>query len=380
MRRVLLLISCLMIFAACGSVVEAEVESRVEVSEPEIIENEVHENQIPENEILENEVPENEVPEIILEDIVHEENTSEANYYAAYEALYQNIAEPLIVKATIFPQYDFIRQIGGNRVELSMLISPGSESHGFEPTPRDMLAIGNADLLVHIGGHKDEWVQPILSTVNREDMPTIALLDLVETIVVQHHMLCDEEDCGHLHHIPHLDHYDEHVWTCPRNAIIIVGELANILAEKDPSNAEYFRANAERLIAELSEIDREFAEVVANASRRTVVFGDRFPFRYFMQTYGLTYHSAFDGCCASIQVSPATIASLVTTVRAEEIPIVFHIELSNREIANVIAEEAGARTLELHSAHNISSADFNAGVTYVDIMRQNIINLREALA
>jgi zinc transport system substrate-binding protein len=286
-------------------------------------------------------------------------------------------AQMLSVVATIFPQYDFVRRIAGDRLELSLLISPGAESHGFEPTPLDMITLSNADLLIHIGGDKDDWVNPNLAAVDRSDMPTVALLDLVEAIVVQHTEDCDDDECDVPHHV---SHYDEHVWTCPRNAIIIVGALAEVLAEMDGANADFYRENAASFVEELRELDLAFAEVVANGVRNTIIFGDRFPFSYFVETYGLIHHSAFDGCCVDTQVSPATIASLITIVRDEGIPVVFYLELSNRAIANTIAEDTGARLLELHSVHNVTLADFNAGVTYLDLMWRNVEHLREALS
>ena len=319
---------------------------------------------------------------------------------------------PLRVVATIFPQFDFVRQVAGDRVELTMLLSPGAESHGFDPSPRDIITINNADLLIYVGGHGDEWVAPILVSLGREDMRTVALLDLVEVghdhhgdfceeceeyhnghhhAHTHHHHFCyecEEYHNGHHHHHAHghahhhhheHDHYDEHVWTCPRNAALIVRALTEILSELDPDNAYFFRANAAAYIAELEELDRAFADVVANAARTTVVFGDRFPFLYLTRSYGLTHFAAFSGCCVQTQASPATIAFLIETVQRENIPVVFHIEFSNRLIANVIAEATGARLLELHSLHNVSHADFTAGVTYLDLMRRNVEMLREAL-
>jgi len=169
------------------------------------------------------------------------------------------------------------------------------------------------------------------------------------------------------------------VWTCPRNAIIIVQALTDALAELDPDNAEFFRANATAYIAELQELDQAFTAMTSQASRSTIVFGDRFPFRYLTDTYGLTYHAAFTGCSPETQASPATIARLIQIVRDENIPVIFHIELSDGGIARTIAGETGARILELHSAHNVSPADFSAGVTYLDLMRRNLEHLREAL-
>jgi len=152
------------------------------------------------------------------------------------------------------------------------------------------------------------------------------------------------------------------------------------LAELDPENAEYFRENAASFIAELEALDRAFAEVVAAGVRDVIIFGDRFPFRYLTDAYGLSYYAAFTGCSTETQASPATIAFLIVRVSALSIPVVFHIEISNRQIAEVIAEDTGARVLELHSAHNLSPADFNAGVTYLDLMTRNLEQLKEALS
>jgi len=342
----------------------------------------------------------------------------------------------LRIVATIFPQYDFVRQIAGDRVELTMLISPGAESHGFEPTPSDMIALDDADVLIYVGGHGDDWVDTVIDSLGRDDMHRIALIDLVDILPLDHHHDhghdhdhhhddcddhdcdhedhhhghdhddcddhdcdhedhhhghdhghdhdhhhdddCDDEDCDHEDHHHHHD-IDEHVWTSPRNAILIVQALTDALAELDPTNADFFRENATNYIYELEALNAAFADVVAQAVRHTVIFGDRFPFRYLIDAYGLTYHAAFLGCSVDTQASPATIAFLIEKVESENIPVVFYIEFSNRMIANVIAEATGATLLELHSAHNVSQADYSAGVTYLDLMWRNVENLREAL-
>ena len=345
----------------------------------------------------------------------------------------------LRVIATIFPQYDFIRQIAGDRVELTMLLSPGAEAHSFEPTPQDIINMLGADLFIYIGGHGERWVETILAAVTEEhDMQIVTLLELVEALEKEHdhdhdhhnghghdhshtdehdddhdhghshdHSHTDEHDDDHHdhdhhhheeddhdhdhdhshghthdhdHHHHHDDELDEHVWTSPRNAILIVEALTEILAELDEENAEYYRANAALYIAQLQELDAAFAEVAQNAARHTIVFGDRNPFRYFAHAYGLSYYAAFLGCSTETQASPATIARLIELVRDREIPVIFTIEFSNQQIANVIAEDTGARILELHSAHNLSHADFTAGVTYLDLMWRNVEHLREALS
>ena len=316
------------------------------------------------------------------------------------------------VITTIFPQYDFIRQIAGDRVNLQMLISPGAEAHAFEPTPSDMVAMLEADLFVYTGGHGEGWIDTILGALENDSLKVVALLDLVDHLLTEDHdhdhshghshshdhghdhghSHDHSHDHGHSHdhshdhshshdHGHHHNHdYDEHVWTSPRNAIIIVEELVEVLVVLDPENSDYFRENAAYFIAQLEELEQAFHEVVAQGVRQTVVFGDRFPFRYLMHDLGLSVHAAFPGCSAETTASPATIAGLIETVRHEQIPVIFYVEFSSRLIANTIAEDTGASLLELHSAHNVSAADFAAGVTYLDIMWRNVEQLREALS
>ncbi|MCL2398333.1 MAG: metal ABC transporter substrate-binding protein, partial [Defluviitaleaceae bacterium] len=258
----------------------------------------------------------------------------------------------------------------------------------FEPSPRDIIALNNADLIVYVGGHGEAWVDMILDSLDQPNLQRVALVDLVDVIHEHEHSHGHDDHHEHEHSHGHDDHhehehshgeFDEHVWTSPRNAISIVRALTDILTELDPDNANYFRENSEVFILELEELDRAFAEVVAEGNRSTVIFGDRFPFRYLMNAYGLNYYAAFPGCSAETQASPATIAFLIDKVNAESIPVVFYTEFSARMIANVIVEATGARPFELHSAHNVSHADFIGGVTYLDIMRQNLEQLREAL-
>jgi len=313
----------------------------------------------------------------------------------------------LRVVATSFPQFDFVRQIAGNRVDVTMLLSPGTESHSFEPTPRDMIAIYQADLFVYTCQNAENWVAPILNSLGREALHTLALIDLVTPIYAHHdHDHYDHEyhhshdhqhhdhnhsydyqhhDHNHSHDHEHHDHnqhhlYDEHVWTSPRNAILIVQAIVNILSHLDPANEYYFRANAATYISELEALDTAFTQVVANGVRTTIIFGDRFPFIYMTEAYGLTAYAAFPGCSTETQASPATIAYLIEKVQHDNIPVIFTIELSVGHIANVIAEATGAEILELHSAHNVSHADFVAGITYLEIMRRNIEHLRRALS
>jgi len=304
----------------------------------------------------------------------------------------------LNVVATIFPAYDFVRQIAGDRVKLTMLLSPGVESHSFEPSPRDIITINNSDVFIYTGGDMDQWIDRILRSMDTGSMRILAMMDTIDLLMEDHHDHHDNHDHHHvLYDDDHFDpyagaahecddecdhdvpHFDEHVWTSPRNAMRIVRAIAETLSEADPSNAAFFRQNAAAYIEELRRLDAAFSEVVTGARRNTIVFGDRFPFRYLAHDYGLTYFAAFPGCSTQTDPSPATIASLINTVRDERIPVVFFIELSSERIADVIVEATGARKLLLHSAHNVSRQDFNSGLGYLDFMRRNVENLRLAL-
>ena len=282
----------------------------------------------------------------------------------------------LHVTATIFPAFDFVRNVGGSKINVTMLIPPGLDIHFFEPSPRNIITIQNSDLFVFVGGDMDHWAERILQSINTENMKVLAMADLVD--LIEHDEECDEETHGAEGHVCGLL-FDEHVWTSPRNAKLIVYGIAELLSHIDPDNSEYFRNNAAAYIAELEKIDAAFTEVVENAVRRTIIFGDRFPFAYFVRDYGLDYMAAFAGCSTDTDPSAQTVAALITRVREEEIPVVFHIELSNARIANTIANAAGAQVRMLHSVHNVTRDDFNAGLGYLDFMRHNVEALREAL-
>jgi zinc transport system substrate-binding protein len=293
-------------------------------------------------------------------------------------AVARNTDGKINVTTTNFPPYDFVRQIAGDKVNLTMLLSPGSESHSFEPSPRDIITIQNSDIFIYAGGESDSWIDRILESMNTTNMEIVAMIDLVEAVeeeIVEGMEEADEEESAESAEVE----YDEHVWTSPQNAILIVQAITALLCESDSANAGFYRQNAAAYINELELLDAAFDEVVSGAKRNTIVFADRFPFRYFADAYGLTYFAAFPGCSTETEPSAATVAFLINKVRDEQIPIVFHIELSNERMADTISEETGARKLLLHSCHNITKRDFDSGLSYLEIMKGNIKNLREAL-
>jgi zinc transport system substrate-binding protein len=289
------------------------------------------------------------------------------------------------IVTTIFPPYDFARAIAGDRADIVMLLPPGSESHSFEPRPQDIVKIQKGGVFIHVGGESDAWVKDILKSIDNPKMKVITLMDCVEAVEEEIVEGMQAEDEGDKDKDKEKEggedgpEYDEHVWTSPRNAKLIVRKISEILREADPANADAYRKNTEAYLSELDSLDAKFKGVVDSAARKTLVFGDRFPFRYLADAYGLKYFAAFPGCATETEASAKTVAFLIDKVKKEKIPVVFHIELSNEKMAAAIAEATGAKARLLHSCHNVAKADFESGKTYLDFMAANADALREAL-
>ena len=281
----------------------------------------------------------------------------------------------LKVVSVIFPSYDFVRAIAADRVNLVLLLPPGAESHSYEPSPRDIITIRGCDLFIYSGGESSKWVDNILESpeLSEAGMRVLKLMDLALTVEEEIVEGMEEgEDEG-------SSSFDEHVWTSPLNAKAIVLAIGEVLCELDPANMEFFRKNTADYLASLDELDALFRETVKRAVRDTVVFGDRFPFRYLADAYGLSYFAAFPGCSTETEPSAATVAFLINKVKSENIPAIFHIELSGGKMADTISEATGAEKLLLHSGHNLTKKDFESGATYLDLQKANVINLRKAL-
>ena len=361
----------------------------------------------------------------------------------------------LNVVTTLFPYYDFLRQIAGDSIRLTMVVPAGMDSHSFEPTPADMITIQNADLLVCNGGTMEQWLSQVLDSFGEGTGPkrVVTMMDCVD--VVQEEIVEGMEDGeahghGHTHvhadgtvHAGDHDHesedhahseeehepedhvyseeehdteehihsedehdmedvavhdedhaqeyldeddghgveieYDEHIWTSPVNAMKITQVIADTLQEMDPADADTFAANAEDYLGKLKNLDQEFRNVADGADLDLIVMADKFPLRYFADTYGLRYRAAFSGCASDTEPSAKTIAYLIDKVREEQIPAVYYLELSSHRVAEIISEETGAKPLLFHSCHNVTRREFDNGVTYLELMEQNVVNLREGL-
>ncbi len=294
----------------------------------------------------------------------------------------------LEIAATVFPAYDFAREIGGERVSVTLLVPPGSEAHSYEPTPQDILLLERCALLVANGGESEAWLSSVTDGLSR--MPeTVYMLDCVSAlaeetregmqsggILSRGHEHGDHD--GHDVH-EHDEEYDEHVWTSPVNAIEICNVICDRLCALDPAGAEQYRANCRAYTARLAALDAGFRGAADSASCHTLIFADRFPVRYFVEEYGFDYYAAFPGCADDAEPSARTVAFLIDKVRTERVPAVFYIEFSNEKMADIICEETGCRKLLFHSCHNVTAAQLADGVSYLELMEQNLVNLKEAL-
>lgn len=294
----------------------------------------------------------------------------------------------LQVVTTVFPYYDFTRQIAGDDAELTMVVPAGMDSHSFEPTPADMRLIQNADLLICNGGAMEHWLSEVLDAIDTSGMTVVTMMDYVDTFEEE---MVEGMEGGHDHDHDHeafeLDEdghreeieYDEHIWTSPVNAMKMAEVICDVLSQMDPVHESSYKAREDAYQKELQAIDEGFRQVSENRKRSMIILGDKFPFRYLAEEYQLDYRAAFSGCSTDTEPSARTIAYLIDKVREKQIPVVYYLELSSHRVAEIIGEETGAQPLLLHSCHNVTRAQFDSGITYAELMRQNVENLRKGL-
>ena len=298
------------------------------------------------------------------------------------------------VVCTLFPYYDFARQIARDRANVTLLLSPGREAHSFEPTPRDALTVANADVFVYNGGEGETWVEDLLGAAG-ENIGAIACMmdcvdareeEIVEGMQVREYDHEHEHGGEHDHEHEH-DHeedsdeieYDEHIWTSPENAVILCRAVCEAMCAQDSANADFYRENCEDYCAELTALDAQFRALRAEAKRDLLVFADRFPMLYFCESYDLRYRAAFHGCSTDTEPSLYTLKYLIDKVNEEDIPVVCTIDLSSQKIAEAVSESTGAEIVTFWSMQTVSRADFDAGETYVSLMTRNLDTLRKGL-
>ena len=300
----------------------------------------------------------------------------------------QEETQKISIICTIFPQYDWVRQIIGDenidRFDVTFLISSGADLHNFNPSVQDMTRIMTSDAFIYVGGHSDSWVDDVMRRAN----PDIAKLNLMDTLIEamgEHDLLegfCDV-DCDEEHDHSHEEtHADEHIWLSLRRAKILCSAIADLISELDPEHAQTYKENAETYIARLTALDAEFHIAVESANFKTLVFADRFPFRYLMDDYGLNHYAAFQGCSAESEASFVTIISLANRLNQLGLNAVMVTETSDQSIARTVINSTDAgnhKILVLHAAHSVTVSQAETGVTYLSIMRNNLETLKEAM-
>lgn len=299
--------------------------------------------------------------------------------------------DTLRVVTTLFPYYDFARHIAGEHAEVTLLLSPGREAHSFEPTPLDAVTIYHADVFLYNGGESETWVGEMLDAAGENIAVTCALMPFADALEEE---WSEGMQGGHDHdHDDHDEHdhndrdeheeeeaeYDEHVWTSPRNAVKLCGAICDALCRADAANADEYRENCAEYVARLEALDARFRALCEGAARNTLIVADRFPLLYLCREYGLEYCAAFHGCAADTEPSLATIRYMIDRVEAEEIPVVYAVDLGSGSVAEVVAECTGAEVARLWSGQTISRADFDAGTGYLDLMERNLEALERAL-
>jgi len=302
----------------------------------------------------------------------------------------------LQIVTTLFPYYDFARAIAQDRADVTLLLSPGREAHSFEPTPLDAVTISEADVFLYNGGEGEYWVESMLDAAGEHIAVASRMMDYVDALNEEYVEGMQGTD-GHDHdheHGSHDDHdhdheedehdsdeieYDEHIWTSPKNAVVLCRAVCDAICRADAENAAFYRANCENYCAQLEDLDARFAALCESAPRRLLIFADRFPMLYFCREYGLDYRAAFHGCSGDTEPSLATIKFLIDKVEDENIPVVYTIDFGTKKVAAVVSECTGAAVETLYSMQTVSRADFDAGETYLTLMERNYEALRKGL-
>lgn len=294
--------------------------------------------------------------------------------------------DALQIVTTIFPVYDWVSNVLGENpadAEVTMLLDSGVDLHSYQPTADDILKISTCDLFLYVGGESDEWVEDALKTALNPDMIVLNLLDILGDGVREEEVIegmqAEEEAEEEGEEGPE---YDEHVWLSLKNAAVFVSAIADALAQADSANAEAYAANAADYIARLNALDAAYAETVDAAAGKTLLFGDRFPFRYLTEDYGLDYYAAFVGCSAETEASFETVLFLAQKVDELSLPAVLTIEGTDHRVAETIVQNTAAKNqpiLTLDSMQSVTSADVEGGASYLSIMESNLSVLQDAL-
>ena len=297
--------------------------------------------------------------------------------------------DKLTIVTTVFATYDLAKQLAEQLdipYEVKLLLTPGGESHAYEPTPADVAAIQSCDLFIYVGGASEKWADDLIESLGRKNEETIPakrnlrLFDRLDLLEEEHVEGMEAEEEGHHNHADADEiEYDEHIWTSPENAYVIMHEIALELYSAAPDAIGKLQGAETKVAADLEALMHEYEDAAANATGSTLVFADRFPFRYLTDAYGWNYYAAFAGCSSDTDASAATLSFLISKVKEENIQTVFYLENSSQKISDAVCKATGAKAVMLQSLNNVSQADFDSGKHYQDFMRENLAAIKEAL-
>lgn len=289
------------------------------------------------------------------------------------------------VVTTIFPIYDWAREVGaGNsNIEYTMLLNNGADLHSFQPSVKDIAKVSSADIFIYVGGESDEWVEDVLRTVKNKNLKAINLMDALESRILEEELVEgmqgeEDEEEGEEEEVE----YDEHIWLSLKNASLCVEEISRAFISSDESNSSLYSSNASVYCSKLSDLERQYSSATVNAKNKTLVFADRFPFRYLVQDYGLDYYAAFSGCSAETEASFQTVKFLVDKIDELDLDNIFVIESSDKKLAKTIIENSkrhDRNILVLDSMQSISKNDVEGGKTYLGLMQSNLDQLKKGL-
>lgn len=293
--------------------------------------------------------------------------------------------EKYSIVCTTFPQYDWIRQIVGERAdcfELTLLLDKGGDLHSFQPTAQNVAQISSADMFVYVGGESDKWVEDALKGAVNKDIKVVNLMEALGTAVKEEEVVegMQEADNGH-HHAGEIE-YDEHIWLSLKNAAALTRVLSDNIQQLDAENAAYYASNEQAYVTELSALDQAYADAVSSADMKTILFGDRFPFRYMTEDYGLDYYAAFVGCSTETDASFETITFLAGKADELGLHTILVIEGSDQKIAEIIKQntrDKNQEILTMNSLQSVTAKDIDNGFTYMKAMQDNLEILKKAM-
>lgn len=275
---------------------------------------------------------------------------------------------------TLFPTYDFAKQIGGDKANVSLLLPPGVEPHSFEPKPQDIVKINRADIFIYTGKYMEPWVEDLLKGIHNKNLKIVDASRGINLISEADH---DEHNDKEEHH--HHGGKDPHIWLDLSNDMIITDTIAQALAEKDSANKVFYLENAGEYKNKLAALDKKFKETLDSAKHKKIIYGGHFAFGYFAKRYGLGYESPYEGFSPNAEPSPKAIGELIKKMKSSQIKYIYYEELIDPKVARTISQAAGAKLELLHGAHNISKSELENGVTFIYIMNKNLEKLKEGL-